>query len=187
MNYKILIIIGAAVIALIILFILFLTISNKRKSKKLQENLNKYKNENKESDDSISLMTEDVGKNLSEDELFNDFSSDQTKEEDEIEDFDDLDFKLEDFLPSEDKLGHKRDHNRNLNNYYDKSTVNSSYDKVAKERKARDDDFEQFLDEHSFTRKAFDKSLLSQIKNLPPEIKAVIMSNVFDKFNDDDK
>ena len=52
-------------------------------------------------------------------------------------------------------------------------------------RKNRDQEFEDFLDEHAFSRKVFDKNLLNKIKKLPPEIKSVIMGNIFDKFNDD--
>ncbi len=181
MNFKILIIIGVAVLFVIISFILFLTLSNKRKSKQLQENLKKYKQENKdEVDNSISISKDDVGINLSEEEIMNDLSFDESKtEEEDLDDIDDLDFNIEDFMPNFDVNSKNKAKTSN-------SPLNSGgYSPNKKAAQNRDDDFEKFLDEHSFTRRVLDKSLLSQIQKLPPEIKAVIMSNVFDKFNDD--
>ena len=60
-----------------------------------------------------------------------------------------------------------------------------TYREEQEMRKNRDQEFEDFLDEHAFSRKVFDKNLLNKIKKLPPEIKSVIMGNIFDKFNDD--
>lgn len=190
MNFKIFIIIGVVAVVFIIALITFLSITNKRKSKQLQDNLTKYKQQNKEEENtSISLSTNEVGQNISEEELFSDDFKEPEVEE-KIDDFKDFDFNFDDFLPKTNfkprdmEEGRREDRPRSFNE--NSFPRRPDHRRIEREKKARDDDFEQFLNEHSFTRKVFDKSLLSQIKKMPPEIKAVIMSNVFDKFHDDD-
>ncbi len=203
MNFKILIIIGAVVVVLIVALIIFLSISNKRKSKQLQDNLKKYKQETKDKENtSITLSTDEVGQNLSEDELLSDDFLETPKEEEKENEFEDFDFNFDDFLPKnfgkEPNFNNDRDrlrepdrfrNDRRPRGFEERDFRRRRPDKFRNERNRndRDDDFEQFLNEHSFTRKVLDKSLISQIQKLPPEIKAVIMSNVFDKFNDDNK
>ena len=50
-------------------------------------------------------------------------------------------------------------------------------------RNTRDDDFEQFLNEHSYSRRIFDKTILDSIKDLSPKLKAIIIGNLFDKYD----
>lgn len=46
------------------------------------------------------------------------------------------------------------------------------------------DDFEEFMNEHSYSRLFADKSLYEQIQNLSPELKAVIFSGLFKRIDD---
>jgi len=47
-----------------------------------------------------------------------------------------------------------------------------------------EDDFEKFMNEHSFSRKVFNKPLLERIKKLPPDIRMLILGNVLDRIDD---
>ena len=47
------------------------------------------------------------------------------------------------------------------------------------------DDFEEFMDEHSYSRLFADKTLYEQIKDLSPELKAIIFSGLFKRIDDD--
>ena len=51
-------------------------------------------------------------------------------------------------------------------------------------RKNSDDDFEDFLNEHSFTRKVLDKDMVAKLNSMPPEVRAMILGNMFNKFED---
>ena len=155
-NTVIYIIVAVSVVVVLATVFIFLRISNHKKAKKLQENLKKLKQEDKNQEleeKNITLVAEQRGENVSEDEIFGDvgqtsgggFFTSGKKEEN----LDEVNFDEEYYQP--------------------------------KER-----DFEKFMDEHAFSRKVFDKTLLDKIKKLPPEIKSIIMGNVFDKFNGDD-
>lgn len=47
------------------------------------------------------------------------------------------------------------------------------------------DDFEDFMDKHSYSRLFADKTLYEQIKDLSPELKAIIFSGLFKRIDDD--
>lgn len=170
----IIIIVCCALLFLFISFIVFIRISNHKKTKKLQENLKKYKNEtDKEEKESasITIAANKEGQNISEDEIFGGtepkdesfftISKNESKDDNSIEN----DIQSFDDLPPMPKK--------------------PSYREEEKRRRDRDKEFEEFLDDHAFSRKVFDKSLLEKLQELPPEIKSIIMGNVFDKFDDD--
>ena len=48
----------------------------------------------------------------------------------------------------------------------------------------RDKEFEDFLNEHALSRRILNKDILEKLKDLPPDIKAIILSNVFNKYDD---
>ena len=48
----------------------------------------------------------------------------------------------------------------------------------------RDQDFENFLNEYSYTRAVGDKDLMKQLKNLSPKVKALLLGKIFNKFDD---
>lgn len=49
-----------------------------------------------------------------------------------------------------------------------------------------DDDFESFMNEHSYGRLLADKTLYDQIQDLSPEMKALIFSGIFRPYNETD-
>lgn len=51
-------------------------------------------------------------------------------------------------------------------------------------KKRHDDDFDDFLNEYSYSRAAVNKNLLKQLNNLPPKVKALVLGNIFNKFDD---
>ncbi len=57
----------------------------------------------------------------------------------------------------------------------------------AKTNEAQDsngDDFEKFMDEHSYGRLFADKNLFEQIKDLSPEMKAILFSGIFRPYDE---
>ena len=161
------IIIGVSIVGLIAVGMLFITISNKRKSKKLQEHLKKIKQEDKTKEleeQNISLSKTPQGENVSEEELFG--SSGQQG------------FFASSKINPDAQDDYQRQPRQN-------KREEEELPRMPSRPTYREQEFEDFLDEHAFSRKVFDKNLLNKIKKLPPEIKSVIMGNIFDKFNDD--
>lgn len=175
------IIIGASVVLFLVLVFTFIRLSGRRKAKKLQESLDKVKKESapEEEVQPITYSADEVGQNVSEDEIFGDDYTvsegggffKQSKEEDDEDLSEDSIFQEFESKEEDDDMPRMP---RRLNSR-----------QIQRERENRDAEFEEFLNEHAFSRKVFDKPLLDKIKKLPPEIKSIIMGNVFDKFNDD--
>lgn len=195
-------IICGGVLLILIVAIIFIRRANKKRFKKLQENLQKYKTENEELDheNKITLSKDqepDPFKTLEEKPAENNAEHHENKIESQ-------DGKqqvakktgpiIEDYIapnqpqPRRDTTIHtiRAKQPRNLDN-------KSITDLFAEERAKMDaksaknmpkDDFEEFLDEHAYSRRILNKDILSKIKDLPPEIKAVILSNVFNKYDD---
>ena len=178
-TLHIILIICAGLVFAVVSFITFISLTNRRKSKKLQENLNKYKQETKKEEEQTQAVTiahDEKGESMSEEDLFSDdefgsknggFFTSNKKEDEE----DEFNFEEEFKDDREEELP--------------RMPRKPSYREEMQKRKQNDAEFEKFLDEHAFSRKVFDKPLLEKIKKLPPEIKSIIMGNIFDKFNDD--
>ena len=167
----ILIIVAVVFVGLLAGLISFVSISNKNKSKKLQENLEKYKKENANGGlpENIDLSKNVQGESVSEDEIFSnpsDNSTDELLSEEEPEEEENQ--SLEDMLDDE----------------YPRMPQRDMRDEEELSRKNRDQDFEDFLNEHAFSRKVFDKDLLEQLQEMPPEIRLMFMENIFNKHDD---
>ncbi len=190
------IICGGVLIAIIIA-IIFIRRANKKRFKKLQENLQKYKTEkeNLEHDNKITLSkdqenTEPI-KAAEEKPAENRIESSEKKVETEKQGP-----IIEDYVPPESTFSQPRRMQperttrtrqpRNLENREILDLLNSERSKMnaSPQRREQKDDFEAFLDEHAYSRRILNKDILSKIKDLPPEIKAVILSNVFNKYDD---
>lgn len=163
-----LILIGVGVFVLLIGFIIIIRINNRKRFKKLQENLKKFRqeNENLSQEDKISLpKEEDFDMSSSSDIDFSNKDFGLDEEQGKLEDFQSVDTS-----PFSD-----------LNEFSEvqfdmKPTLSKS-----------DDDFEKFMNEHSYSRKVFNKPLLEKIKKLPPDVRMLLLSNVFDRYDDDKK
>ena len=162
-------IIGGAVLLALIVATIFIRRSNKKRFQRLQENINKYKKENEAFDNDNRIV-------LSKDEPESEKQEAQpvvhTKPENAV---------IEDYYEEPPKPINQ---NRNRSNQYNYRR-NNIKNAVKSQNQNEDDDFEQFLNEHSYSRKILSGDLISKLQDLRPEIKAVILSNVFNKYDDD--
>lgn len=161
-------IIGGAVLLILIVAIIFIRRSNKKRFQRLQENINKYKKENEAFDNDNRIV-------LSKDEPESEKQEAQpvvhTKPENAV---------IEDYYEEPPKSINQNRKRSNQYNYRRNNIKNA----VKSQNQSEDDDFEQFLNEHSYSRKILSGDLISKLQDLPPEIKAVILSNVFNKYDD---
>lgn len=179
------IIVVCSICGFLILILLFLwnRLNKKGSKNKLDEEIKKYKNLNNNQEESQS---ETKNKKLKKDKQTLKMKKLQGKLLKNIE-IDDL---QEESTPTP-----------NLNNSsqftdYDDPFIskerydfNRDYKNKGKEKehnqiRDRDKDFEDFLNEYSYTKSLGDKKLIKQIKNLPPKVKALLLGNVFNKFED---
>ena len=184
----ILIIVGVAVLVILIIAVIFIRISNKKRFKRLQDNIKKYKNENDNlgKDDKVKI-SDDQSKveNVSMVEQYvpEDETPSYQNNSPIIEDYDEVteddDDDIPDFIPRR----RYRDERRNV---YGRERRASMLNKnhLDSNDDDEDDDFEEFLNEHSYSRKILNNDLLKNLKDLPPDVKAIILSNVFNKFDD---
>ena len=163
----ILIIIGISLGVLIILAVAISSIQRKKRINKLDESIKKFKEEANKSDvDTRLTIASDIGEPyIEKDEI-------AEEQEEKLED---------DFLKEE----HMSKRKPIIEDFSDLDILNfDDDDDEKKSSKRRDDDFEDFLDQHSYTRKIVNKNLLKKFNKLPPETKSIILGNVFNKFDD---
>lgn len=192
-----LIIIGAGVLAILIAVFVVVRLRSRKKAKSLQENLNKYKKENEgsiENDARISLPSEnarienkpaneiptrDEGNNI-------DVQVNKTinKSGAIVEDYvPDVEQPLPSMYP---KMTETYDDMSFEENSY-AETYKSSENMYQSNPFQQEDDFDKFMNEHSYSRKVFNKTLLDKFKKLPPDVRMLLLSNVFDRIDDDKK
>ena len=162
-------IICAGVLLFFILMIVLIRRSNKKRFNKLQENINKYKQENQEFDKNNKIT---LSKEAEEPKEQAQEENAQPKEEPVIEEYID-----DRFLRNQPQREHMNRRTMLARNPNLQMQNNRNFSQ-------KQDDFEQFLDEHAYSRRILNKDILSKIKDLPPEVKAVILSNVFNKYDD---
>lgn len=183
-------IICGGILLLFIVAIIFIRRSNKKRFQRLQENLNKYKEENKnfEQDNKITLskepeapQNENIIQEINEPvniKLENTQQENTEKSQQPI---------IEEYDGWHDEpKEYKRKPQSISNEDFFKDELRKFIETNEKSKKKPDktDDFEDFMNEHAYSRRIFNKDLLSKIRDLPPEIKAVILSNVFNKYDD---
>lgn len=186
----ILIIIGAAIIAILIIAVIFIRISNKKRFKKLQDNIKKYKAENDNFGNEVNVKVSDdktatvenptmVEQYVPENEVPS-YQNNPPIIEDYDVDVEDDDDDIPDFIPRR----RNRDERRNV--YGRDRRASSMLNRTHYESNDNDeyDDFEEFLNEHSYSRRILNNDLIKNLKDLPPDIKAIILSNVFNKYDD---
>ncbi len=175
-------IICGCILLLLIVAIIFIRRSNKKRFNKLQENLKKYKAEKEslENDNKITLSKDeeeiDTGE-VKQNPIANEESENKTLKP-IIEDFD--------FKPQNTKKTNQNNTNsiQSDNDFNQLDFLNQIRINKNSNRQQKKDDFEEFLDEHAYSRRIINKDIMSKIKNLPPEIKALILSNVFNKYDE---
>lgn len=161
-------IVCSAIVLLFILFIIFIRMSNKKRYNRLQENLRKLQQENDDFDNDNRLELDDEklkatenrnSKPIIEEYSFEDESTQEVMENDDLED---NNVKEDTFSMIEDKE-----------------------DLKARARKKADDDFNEFMKEHSFSRKILDEDLIEKFRGMPQELQDALLTSVFQKFEDD--
>lgn len=180
------IIVGAAVLGLILIITLCVIVSKKKGKKvasKLDENIQKIKTEQeeitkKQQADAEEKKEKDAFKNIIltedvEDEFKDLFTQAPQAPKNDFDDIELPDFGKDDFF----KKGSK-DFDDDFFKNFDKPGK-----KQEPKKPSRDEEFEQFLNEHSFSRRVLDKSVLDEIKSLSPKMKAIVLGNVFNKFD----
>lgn len=186
----ILIIIGAAIIAILIIAVIFIRISNKKRFKKLQDNIKKYKAENDNFGNEVNVKVSDdktatvenptmVEQYVPENEVPS-YQNNPPIIEDYDVDVEDDDDDIPDFIPRR----RNRDERRNVYGRDRRASSMLNRTHYESNDNDEDDDFEEFLNEHSYSRRILNNDLIKNLKDLPPDIKAIILSNVFNKYDD---
>lgn len=183
-------IICGGILLLFIVAIIFIRRSNKKRFQRLQENLNKYKEENKnfEQDNKITLskepeapQNESVTQETSEPiniKLENTQQENTEKSQQPIiEEYDGWHDEPKEYKRKPQSISNEDFFKDELRKFIETN-------EKSKKKPEKTDDFEDFMNEHAYSRRIFNKDLLSKLRDLPPEIKAVILSNVFNKYDD---
>ena len=157
----ILIIVGVGLLLLIILAIVCIRVSNKKRFTKLQENIKKYKEENENfgKDEKIILAKDEEKSVNQQNNVQVEKIVEEPKEEPIIEEY------TSDLIEKEKQRQMEFEKNLNSSKYMKK------------------DEFEEFLDEHAYSRRIINKDLMNKLKSLPPEVKAVLLSNLFNRYD----
>lgn len=170
-TWQIALIVCGALLLLIIMFLVFARMLNKKNNKKLQNNLKKIQQEKEDFENSVKISLNDSSKEKHEENkqpVVEDYLSSE-----EFEDNQEEENNAESFLEEIE-----------LNESFSNSLFNEKEERESILRKKRDEDFQEFMNEHAYSRKILDQNLIAKIKNLPPEMKAIILNSVFDKFDD---
>ena len=162
MSRTVLICIIVAVFVVILAIVILIRRSNKKRYKKLQENIDKMKKQNTQDiDDRITLSSKN--------EMVDDHFEVNQKVEPKVED-------LDSNLEEEKDLQPLSNENQSLER---------PIPQRPKKAQPRVDDFEKFMDEHAYSRKILGKDLRNKLRGLSPQVKALILTNVLNKFDDD--
>ena len=168
-TMTLIIIIAAVVLVLLIVAIIFIRRSNRQRFKRLQENLNKYKTENENfgKDNKVIIAKDENAVNTTIDTNIENYGNKP---------------KGEPITKYENKTIKMTKPDRK--NFYSQKKFSTDSKLDSASANIVNDDFEEFMNEHSYTRKILDNDIMDKLKNLPPEVKAIILSNVFNKYDD---
>ena len=184
MNFTtIIIIICAVVFGIAILFFSFIAMSNANKSKKLNKNLKKIKDERKDIDKVKPTVV-----NISNDEIFSTSDNDKKSDGEDVKEENSQEEKkpepvIEEYLTDSDDDDDDfermlRRHNRR------RGRVNR---RVPSEKVSKDDDddgFEEFMKQHAYSRKILNEELVEKLRSLPPEMQKALLENITTKYDD---
>ena len=174
--------IGGVVLVGIIALVIVISVKKGKKNKnKLDDVLSKLKQEKEEIATQEKIEEE---KKKEEDAFSNITLSDDIEESND--DFDNF-FNNPSFPdPDIDEFAFKKE--PKVESFNEMDDLFGEFDKPrrkkVKKKLSRDEDFEKFMDEHSFSRRVFDKTLLTEIRGMSPKLKAIMLSKAFDKFDD---
>lgn len=179
-TLSIIIIVCAVILVAIIALIVFIRLQNKKRFNKLQEDLKKYKAENEkiDNDDQKIFISEENG-NINETKIIPNLDTDVKIDEQKGP-------IIEDYVPEEQTMNVSPMYQkREKRSYFAPKRFENNIRPEVKPRKNEVDDFDEFMNEHSYSRRVLNNDIMGKIKNLPPEVKAIILSNVFNKHDED--
>lgn len=161
-----LIIIFASVLVVIIGLVVIGRLLNRRNVKKLDLNLNNLKNE-KENLNSVNKIV---------------FPENEIKQEEKVPEQEPLE-EFEDILSNQDTFDtpNQYPNNQSTPKYYNLNDF-PAFENTPKKKEI--DDFDKFMNEHSFSRKVFNKPMIEKIKKLPRDVRILLLSSVFDRIDD---
>ena len=169
--------VGIFVLGIIVLIIVSARKKGKKNAKKLEENITKFKAENEDLDKQAKI---DADKKKEEEAFANITLTDDLENE-----FEDV-FAQPNFAQTEkpqqpedfvlDKQSPKFD--------LDDQMFNEKPRTKRVHKKTRDEEFDEFLNEHAFSRKVLDDDILEELRNLSPRAKAIVLGNLFNRFED---
>ena len=177
----IIILVACGIFLFLVLVAVLIHLSNKRRRNNIDNRIKQYKSEASPVDEKITLskdITAQTAENLEDDKEKKEAL--ENKEQEHIEPI------IEDYINSAEFLG------QNENKKKKKSSRSKPYTRqqntsvrINNNIEDRDKEFEDFLNEHALSRRIVNNEILEKLKDLPPNIKAIILSNVFNKYNDD--
>ncbi len=184
------IIVVCSVCGVLILVLLFAyrKMSKKSSTSKLDEEINKYKRINEGSYfENANVSTEQknkkqLKKGKKEQKAAKKAQKLQQKVSNSVN-IDDLEDKAEQYDQNQESFTTKRDES-NLKNVGEKYNPFEEQEKITSQKKYTRDDFDDFMNEYSYSRAAVNKNLLKQMEKLPPKVKALVLGNIFNRFDD---
>ncbi len=184
------IIVVCSVCGALILVLLFAyrKMSKKSSTSKLDEEINKYKRINEGSYfENANVSTEQknkkqLKKGKKEQKAAKKAQKLQQKVSNSVN-IDDLEDKAEEYDQNQESFTTKRDES-NLKNVDEKYNPFEEQEKITSQKKYTRDDFDDFMNEYSYSRAAVNKNLLKQMEKLPPKVKALVLGNIFNRFDD---
>lgn len=181
---KIIIAIACGFVGLMVIFGIIAHAHGKKKEKKLDESIELLKKEREglENEGNLTLLVEkDIPEQASVEnlDLQEEMQPQKIEEEKQEQILEEEDLQDDDFDISS---------NKEFETLFSRKGKDAfDFPKMKKplpKKNAEEDDFERFLDKHSYTRRIIDKNLLNKIKKLPPDVKAVLLSNIFTRPQD---
>ena len=174
------IVIVCGIVCFFVLSIVIIHLLNKRRNKSLENKLKEFKIEEKKSTEGqkVIISKEQTSQTI---ENLNELQEKEQQDKD-------VNISrpiIEDYIDSQEYVYPQ---NNNTNNKLKKNNIKKSNTKPNSIKKdnneLRDKEFEDFLNEHDYSRKIINHDILEKLKDLPPEIKAIILSNVLNKYDD---
>lgn len=182
------IIVVCSVCGFLILVLLFayIKVSKKSLNNKLDEKINKYKqmNEGYYAENDNSENNKKNKKELKKEKKEQKVISKKQKLQEKVlgtVNTEKLEENFEENVEYKNNLEQEQDQVQNKSERYNPFDEN---EKLKIQKKPIRDDFDEFMNEFSYSRAAMNKNLLKQIEKLPPKVKALVLGNIFNKFDD---
>lgn len=172
-------------------FIVIVRIINRKRFKKLQENLKKIKleKEDLERDKRISLPSQPSEPAIQEPAI-----SQTVESLDDVKSTNGKQPIVEEYVPYNEQTQTNPFSKMDTfdENQFKKDLKDDFFQELSRQQKRdfapqKEDDFEKFMNDYSYSRNVVNESLLDKIKKMPPEIRMLLLSNIFDRYDDDKK